>query len=359
MSAIQGIQIEGTEERTESKVFVVYRIKVQTHQKPWRVWRRYSEFDQLHSELSDALGPPPVPLPPKHRLSIFRSQSSPELLTERRAALEKYLRSILSSKEDKWREHYAFKDFLGVHVSSKDPAPSSSSFTLATWLDEYQELQTRLRDVRADINKREALSDQGDVGASHKSNVSAKQKLSGVRARISTLKTGLKELAMNGINEGELQRRTDLVGRLQDECENLNRMTTIARHTSRVGEAASGGSPMNPAPASDREALMGNKANQPFTRVTRVFGAQKQPQETEATRPMDNHGLLGMQQTQMQQQDDQLSQLTTILRRQRFMGEAINTEISQQNEMLDGLGNEVDRVGDKLKGAGKQMRRLG
>jgi regulator of vacuolar morphogenesis len=359
MAAIQGIQIEGHEERTDPKPHVVYCIKVQTHLKPWRVWRRYSEFDDLHAELSKALGPPPAPLPPKHSFSVFRSKTEPALLEERRTTLETYLRSIISSKEDKWREHYAFKDFLGLHVSSHQTNNPSSHFTLSTWLDEYQELQSRLRDVRADINKRETLSDQGDIAASHKSNVSAKQKLSGVRARIAVLQKELTQLAMSGMSEGELQRRTDLVGRLQDDCENLNRMTTVARQSSRLGEVMGGIQPMNPASASDREALMSNKANQPFTRVTRVFGAPSQPQETEATRPLDNHGILGMQQLQMQQQDEQLSQLTTILRRQRYMGEAIGAEITTQNEMLDGLSNDVDQVGDKLKGASQQMRRLG
>ena len=156
------------------------------------------------------------------------------------------------------------------------------------------------------------------------------------------------------MSEGETQRRTDMVARLQDDCEKLGKMVTIARMTSSRPEDTST-TTMNVAPSSDREALLGSGGSA-FTRVTRVFG---KPQETEVTRPLDNVGLHGLQQTQMQQQDDQLDQLTTILQRQRQLGGAIGAEISYQNELLDGLSNDVDRVGGRLVATNKQLHRLG
>jgi len=74
---------------------------------------------------------------------------------------------------------------------------------------------------------------------------------------------------------------------------------------------------------------------------------------------LDNQGLLSLQKTQIQQQDDQLSQITTILQRQRQLGLAINNEITGQIDILNDLSNEVDKVGDKLTSAGKLMKRLG
>jgi len=97
---------------------------------------------------------------------------------------------------------------------------------------------------------------------------------------------------------------------------------------------------------------LGSTAHKP---ARRVFGA---PQETETTRPLDDMGLMNMQQTQIQQQDNQLSQLTTILQRQRHLGEAIGSEIAVQIEMLDDLSGEVDRVGGKLHSASRQMNKL-
>ncbi|KAF8640351.1 hypothetical protein AX17_000022 [Amanita inopinata Kibby_2008] len=365
MTAIQAISIRGYEERSTPKPHIVYRIEIQAHVRSWQMWRRYSEFDDLHIDLTRSTGSsPPCTLPPKHKFSLLRSHDT-KILEERKVGLEKYLRAILSAKDDKWRENFAFRDFLGVPVGKTSTlggsigGESRGQFTLASWLGEHMELQARIRDVRADINKRDALADRGDISASHRANVSAKAKLAGVLARIGNLGEGLRELGMHGLAEGELQRRTDMVARLQDDCEKLGKMVTVARQTSKLsaGLTASGRSA---ASESDREALLSSSSpSKAFKKsATRVFGAS-QPKETEVTRPLDEQGLLSLQQTQIQQQDNQLAQLTTILQRQRHLGEAINSEVASQIEMLDDLNNEVDKVGSKLTTVSRQMNRLG
>lgn len=359
MTAIQAVFIRGYEERTAPKAHIVYRIEIQAHVRSWQMWRRYSEFDDLHTALTKTVGAPPCPLPPKHKFSILRSHNDTKVLEERKEGLERYLRAIVSAKDDKWREHFAFREFLGIPIGRQGSTMQNvtpTQFTSASWLDEHLDIQARLRDVWADINKRDALSDRGDIAASHKSNVSAKTKLAGLLSRIGTLGKGLEELALAGMSEGELQRRTDMVARLQDDCEKLGKVVTIARQTSTRGVTAGGSAGLNPALETDREALLGPKATSKPAR--RVFGASE-PQETEVTRPLDNVGLFGLQQAQIQQQDQQLSVLTTILQRQRQLGEAINNEITEQNELLDGLSNEVDQVSSKLHRTNRQLNRLG
>ncbi|KAH7915829.1 Phox homologous domain-containing protein [Hygrophoropsis aurantiaca] len=365
MTAIQAVYIRGHEERSDPKPHTVYRIEIQAHVRSWQMWRRYSEFTDLHTELTKSTGSaPPAPLPPKHALSILRGPFRDEtgIIEERRIGLEVYLRAILSAKEDKWRETFAFRDFLGVPIGRQVGGGEGSgtvSFSSSSWLDEHLELQSRIRDVRADINKRDSLSDRGDASGSGMANMQAKKKLAEVISRVRTLTQSLQELGMGGMAEGELQRRTDMVARLQDDCEKLGRMVTVARHTSRAIGQGAGATSMKPAPESDRAALLGDSTG--FARpVTRVFGAASQkPQETEATRPLDDHGVFQLQKVQMEQQDGQLSQLTTILRRQRHLGEAIGAEVAEQNELLRGLSDDVDQVGAKLSGANKQLNRLG
>ena len=60
----------------------------------------------------------------------------------------------------------------------------------------------------------------------------------------------------------------------------------------------------------------------------------------------------------MEEQDVHLSQLTTILARQRQLGLAINQEIAEQNEMLDDLTTAVDQTGSKLNAAKKKLNKL-
>ncbi|KAF8271382.1 hypothetical protein EI94DRAFT_1720488 [Lactarius quietus] len=143
--------------------------------------------------------------------------------------------------------------------------------------------------------------------------------------------------------------------RADDDCEKLAKMLTVARHASRgLGSAAERSSP---AADSDRAALFsGATLSKP---IARVFGAPQPPKETEQTRPLDNQGLLQLQQVSMERQDTQLEQLTSILQRQKQLGIAINNELVQHMELLDGLSDDMDRVGGKLTAAKKQLNRLG
>ena len=362
-SAIQAIHIPSYEERPDPSPHTVYRIQITASVREWLMWRRYSEFADLHTELTESAGsPPPAALPPKRSFSMFRSPSNPTVLDQRRAGLETYLRAILSAKEDKWRECHAFKQFLGMPIGKNaaiegraTAASSSKTFTLVSWLDEHMELQSSIRDIRADINKRDALSDRGDISSSHQSNVQAKKKLLAAQTRVDALEDGLKALAMAGMSEGELQRRTEMAARLRDDCNKLTKMVTIARNTSRgLGAALE----RNPAPDTDRNALLGGGLAT-FSKPGRVFGAPPPPRETEETRPLDANGLLTLQQAKIEDQDANLAQLTAILQRQKHLGLAINSEIAQHIEILDQLDHDVDRSESKLSAAKKQMNRLG
>nr|GAT54926.1 syntaxin [Mycena chlorophos] len=346
---MQAITIPRYEERKEPSPHTVYEIRVKANIRSWTIWRRYSEFDDLNNALKDALHEaPPALLPPKHSLSIFRSHSDPALLEERRTGLETYLRAILSAKDDKWRESYQFKEFVGMPIGKQ--TDDAQTYTLASWLDEHIGLQTTIRDVRADINKRDALSDRGDANGAHTSNVAAKKKLAGVITRVGKLAEGLQELAMGGMSQGELHRRTDMIARLRDDCEKLGKMVTVARQISRPGASSS-----MAAADTDRDALMGSPPSKP---LGRVFGAAAKPQETEETRPLDDHGLFMLQEAKMQQQDQEVSQLTAVLQRQRHIGEAISSELALQIELLDDLANRVDDTSGRLAATNRQMGKL-
>jgi len=362
-SAIQAINVPSYHERTDPSPHTVYCIQIVASVREWSMWRRYSEFADLHTELTKSTdSPPPAALPPKHSFSMFRSHSNPTILDQRRLGLETYLRAILRAKEDKWRETYEFKQFLGIPIGKNAAiegrlasTSSSKNFTLVSWLDEHMELQSSVRDIRADINKRDALSDRGDISGSHQSNVQAKKKLIAVQTRIDALDDGLKSLAMTGMSEGELQRRTEMVARMRDDCDKLTKMVTVARQTSRgLGATLE----RNPAPDSDRNALLG-KGFATFSKPGRVFGAPPPPQETEETRPLGSDGLLQLQQAKIDDQDTNLAQLSSILQRQKHLGLAINAEIGQHIDLLDQLDQDVDRFGNKLSAARKQMNRLG
>jgi regulator of vacuolar morphogenesis len=365
MSGIQAIFVRGHELRQNPKPHTIYRIEIQGVVRAWQIWRRYSEFVDLDDELQkDTSSDPPAPLPPKHAFSFssltFRKNVDDEaLIKERVEGLEKYLRAIVASKDDKWRESFAFKEFLSMPIGkggisstddTKGGSASLNTFTSASWLDEQSDLQGVVRDIRADLNKRDALADRADVTGSHTSGLEAKKKLAALITRVGILEKGLEQLGLGGLSGGELTRRRDMVARLRDDCEKLGKIVVAARQNTRAFAPGSLAE-RQPASQADRNSLLG--APQPP--VARVFGA---PQETAETRPLDDVGILQLQSLKIDNQDSQLNQLSAVLRRQKGIGLAIGNEIEEQNTMLDHLNEDIDRVSGKLGAARKQMKRL-
>ncbi|KZP00763.1 syntaxin [Calocera viscosa TUFC12733] len=348
---IQSIHIHTAATHSDPAPHTEYEIQVQAAVRAWAIWHRYSDFVDLHVEL----GNPPFPLPPKHSLSLsFRRHiNDQKLIEERRAGLEAYLRAILAAKDSQWRNHRAFLDFLQVPSPAQAASRPQDTFTSASWLEEQGALQALVRDIRADLYKRDSLSSAGDISASHSSNVEAKKKLAALVSRVGSLAKGIETLAKTGISGGELTRRGDMVSRLQDDCAKLGE-TVVAARSSNVRQRTLLTN-NDPTPTADRLALLG--ATEPP--ITRVFGSRpRTPQETQQTRPLDDRGVLQYQQLQVDQQDAQLVQLSAILQRQKQLGVVIGNEIEDQNRMLDDLASDVDRTGSKLGKARKQLGRL-
>ncbi|CAO1629468.1 unnamed protein product [Sympodiomycopsis kandeliae] len=132
---LQSISISRTEERTSPKPHVVYAILIHLPVRSWTIYRRYSEFLSLHeSFLKECGSQPSVPFPPKLAtsgsvfLKIFKTnEQSDTLLHERKEALERYLRYIVSNPDGTWRESRVFKEFIELPQSqSLNPVVSES-----------------------------------------------------------------------------------------------------------------------------------------------------------------------------------------------------------------------------------------
>ncbi|KAK9896520.1 snare-domain-containing protein [Cystobasidium minutum MCA 4210] len=388
---LQGIYVRSHQERSQPDKHVAYAVEVHSPNRTWTVWRRYSEFEALLKDIENELvvtatekgkerassaSSSKLPeLPPK-RASLGSAFIKPwkgltgkgdeQFIKDRQHGLETFLRAILGSREahgQAARESRAFRSFLEIPVSTSMSGPGSSNqkggasaFTSQSWLEEYHALEAVCRDIQSSLSKRDGLADRGDSTAAHQSNVQAKKQLAALVNRMSSLAVSLDDEALrNTLSEGELRRRTDMVAKLQDRAEVLRNLSastsTAAGMEKRYGTTSS---------ASTTEArqklLATGSSGKP---VTRVLGARKPAEETEQTRVLDNGGLLQLQMQQMDEQDDRVSSLTAIVRRQRQLATAINVELVEQNELLDRLSEDVDNTETKLSGAKKQLKKLG
>ena len=195
----------------------------------------------------------------------------------------------------------------------------------------------------------------GDAPGSRGAGVEAKKLLREVGDKIGVLDKALGVIG-KAVGEGERKRREEMVEGLRNERGDLQRMAEAGVRTMRDVSTASTAS--NSSFAGGGSGLMPGAMPGAMPAAGRVFGKQP-PQETAETRPLDERGLLQLQQVKMDGQDGQLEELSKMLRRQKDMGEEIHREIGEQTEMLEDIEGEVGRVGGKMARAKRQMNKLG
>ncbi|RIA97208.1 hypothetical protein C1645_752766 [Glomus cerebriforme] len=372
---IQNVFVRDTETRLKPKPHIVYKVEVNAAVRTWSVWKRYSEFDELNDKLIRLFpsNPPPIEMPAKHYFTS--TLGNPVLVEERRRGLEDYLRGVLFHKDDRWRETDEWRDFLAIPTGR--PLDAASMYTSESWLDEYNEVQAKAKEIRSLLNKRETHIARNEVQLSHNFNLQAKKNLTLLGMRVTQLETGLRGLAEGSgkdgkvMSEGELRRRQDMITELKEEKDTLTKLVLATRTD--ISKAATPASSMDraalfrqPDKSSMNRGIVGNgnnngilskaaSATPPSSR--RVFGNSRvtMPAETEQTRGLDNDGLINLQKQTMEEQDHHIEQFSAILSRHKHIGLAIGQELDYQNQLLNELDEDLDRTSDKLRFTTRKM----
>ncbi|KAN0114802.1 Phox-like protein [Hyaloscypha variabilis] len=354
-----------------SKPYTLYNITLRLPLRTFVVQKRYSDFVSLHQALISVVSsPPPVPLPAK---SWFKSTaSSPELTEERRKGLESYLRTIAENPDRRWRETPAWRSFLNLPSTGASSASSArkelveanqrmgtnagqSASDPGVWLDLHREMKNQLHDARLFLGRRDgATTAQGQYEAG----ANAKKCLVKAAGLISNLEEGLKILSegekrgegSSRVGAGELRRRRDLLGSAKVEREGLEKLAVSLAVKNQNGKGENTGAL---ATMQDKNALFGPGVSRPSGRV---LGAPVP--ETDKTRELDNEGVVQLQRQLMRDQDLDVEELGKIVRRQKEMGLAINSELELQKELLDKVDQDVDRVKGKIDIAKKRVNKI-
>ncbi|KAJ4304684.1 hypothetical protein N0V90_000211 [Kalmusia sp. IMI 367209] len=361
-----------------SKEFTTYEVRIE-HPFPRAstlLRKRYSDFATLDSTLHSQVGAPPSPLPAKSwlggslsKLGFGSTAGSPELVEKRRQGLESYLQAIETSEDGRWRICQAYRDFLQLGDRDKKNASfPGSQFgkdrvrDSTDWLDKYGEVKSNLQDARRWLTQREQAT---AATAQHEAGANAKKGLVRAGTLLSALEEGLTRLGANGgdewsgdrLGEGEIRRRRDLISTSRKERDGLESvLNTMAVKVAVSGSASSAPSTSSVAVTNEQKAGLFSRANQAAP-GRRVLG-HAPAKETERTRELDNEGVLQLQQQIVAEQDQDLVDLTTVVRRMKEMGVQINEELVQQNAMLGLLGEDVERVDGKIKIARKRADKI-
>ncbi|KAF1834745.1 hypothetical protein BDW02DRAFT_549630 [Decorospora gaudefroyi] len=338
--------------------------------------KRYSDFAALDSALRSEVGStPPVALPPKSWLGGFlglgNTAGSPDAIEKRRAGLEVYIRALEESEDGRWRRSKAYKDFLalGDKDGKKVPGFPGSQFgkdrvrDSSDWLDKHSELKSSLQDARTWLTKREQAT---AATAQHEAAANAKKSLVRAGTLLSALDEGLGRLSGSSsdessgekLGEGEIRRRRDMISGLRKERDGLESVLNsmaVKAAISGSGTTSTAGTSSAAVTESQKAGLFkGASSTKPSSR--RVLGAPAP--ETDKTRELDNQGVLQLQKQIIQEQDEDLVDLTTVVRRMKEMGVQINTELIEQNPLLGLLEEDVERVDGKVKIAKKRIEKI-
>ncbi|KAG9186383.1 hypothetical protein G6011_02939 [Alternaria panax] len=373
------------------KPYTSYTIKIE-HPFPraaTTLQKRYSDFSALDSALRTAVGAaPPAPLPPKSGLFGFlglsSTASSPDAIEKRRLGLEAYLRAIESSEDARWRLARVYKTFLELGDKDGRNGKATAGFPgsqfgkdrvrdSSDWLDKHAELKSNLQDARRWLTKREQAS---AATAQHEAAANAKKSLVRASTLISALDEGLSRLggASNSksssddwtgekLGDGEIRRRKDMISGLRKERDGLDSVlnsmavkAAISNSGSSSTHASSSSTSSAAVTESQKAGLFKGATSAKSSSSRRVLGAPAA--ETDKTRELDNEGVLQLQQQIIAEQDEDLVDLTTVVRRMKEMGVMINTEIVEQNAMLGLFEEDVERVDGKIKIAKKRIAKI-
>jgi regulator of vacuolar morphogenesis len=297
-------------------------------------------------------------------------------------------------------------------LSDSSSFGAGSLFTAESWLEEHRSIQASCREVRSHIANKDKHAASGDISASQSAALQGKKALSQIVSRISSLDDWLKReerlvsalnnagsgtktptgatqtttalniltgasnalLAKTGFNvfgssnvdnsnveeatlsSAEISRRGDLILQLKDEYDKLQKLLSFSSTASSITSKSAANASLVSNGSGSRPTSTASQANPAplIPRSGRKFGTAP-PRETEITRTLDNAGLVQLQQNTMNEQDEALDMLSTIIRRQQQIGIAIGNELDLQNRLLEDLDEGVDRVAENLKGAGKKL----
>eukprot|EP00123_Amoebidium_parasiticum_P010121 comp19903_c0_seq1/m.24127 comp19903_c0_seq1/g.24127 ORF comp19903_c0_seq1/g.24127 comp19903_c0_seq1/m.24127 type:complete len:326 (-) comp19903_c0_seq1:596-1573(-) len=322
-SLFRDVKIRTTSVRDNQ--YVVYKVELFMKSNQWAIWRRYSDFVDLHSKIADLYSLPE--LPPKKMFGNL----SPRLTAERRQALEDYLKRLLLEHN----EDIAVNPHISRFLELKGKVPMDTlENRLGRWHESYDEMMNLVSTISGNLAVRGRLKQQGKDDDDLVLDIRRKMMLLTEGTR--DLQATLDEVEKKGsglITDGELLLRQNKLQTLMGKREELERAEKTA--------------PTQMGNAEQRSELMGTGSSQ------RVWG-----RETAETAGKSNLEVVNVQRQLMDQQDEGLDRLQAIIQRQKQIALSINEELDTQNNMLDDLNVQVERTQGHMATTTKRVMKL-
>ncbi|XP_014742324.1 PREDICTED: syntaxin-8 [Sturnus vulgaris] len=196
------------------------------------------------------------------------------------------------------------------------------------WLPLLAAARQLAQDIAERIQERNRCQRSGESSA--KVNVAIRTSLQSLREKIEQLR----ELLLRAVSTRQIATSTQLEGdRRQNLVDDL-----LTRHRQLEASYRNEG----PEPDMSRSSLMAGGAKRGVTNPWLL-------EESEETRGLGFDELRQQQRRIIEEQDAGLDALSSIISRQKQMGQEIGNELDEQNEIIDDLTNLVENTDDRLR----------
>lgn len=333
--------VKGTQ--VVKNVYVIYKMHITIKRHETLVWetdlcKRFSDFISLKNELENEIQNSDFPYElPKRQYGLWSKQLSltDDVIEERKVKLGKFLYDLLNDTFDtKWRNSMAITRFLELPArldrllsdSYRKMAGSSRDETNQTWISLYRDGKNELEECR-------------ELEATNRT-----KRLIQLRLKVNYLEKTLErdEEGETKIENSEIEKRRNLLSILKQDINSLSLQSSIPENinfNSKNTNVNYSGKALNSL----------NNPNALGTFQTRPPVGRRRFGETEQTAQLDNQKLMTQHMDTMQDQDQELTQLHKVIRRQKDISIQMNQELSQQNDLLDSFNNDLDQTAGKLK----------
>ena len=194
------------------------------------------------------------------------------------------------------------------------------------FLDGVEDGEKLVTDALACLYERDTATREGRGAEATRLTASVRRKISALKSKLDALRAGLES---SSITEHESRRREDLIDALRRKQEELeSSLSEAPRPTSIVIGMGSPISPIVPEPPAH---------------------------ESAEAEDLDNRSILQLQRNLMQDQDDELEELSRVVMSTKHIGLAVGEELDLHQRLLDDIDDEVTRTGSRLKLAQKMM----
>lgn len=335
----------------------------------WTIYRRFSDFSSFQEQVRGLLPEFTGKLPSKELLrplanlfGVKAPEPSSTFLSERREGLDQYVKDLLKYAKTKtsfWN-HPSVLNFFDltsiVNISDEALNDLQCPVRISEWEIQLQTVSHTLEDAEKSMKRLDTAS------ISIPNEVQLKQ----IRRQLNTAGNKIEKLQKsldfyttkrNSINEEVIHSWSNRFQTVAAKHFALSNNPSLIFPSSPSKTSSSRESVQIPLNKSNEGGNVSSIAHTPL-RSPATISRPLSRRQSLTTMMVDPGAIVTEQQKMIHQQDAQLSELSSIIKRHQQLGVAINNELQEHNQLLEKIDSNMTSTQTKLNTANRRVKKI-